>query len=310
MRMRPFNAVVLAAALAAPLTACGGGGEQPAEPIVVGFLPSQQADSVLPNARALGDFLAERVGQPVEVVVPSTYEPLIEGLRFGRVHVAFLDGGPAWIAHARTGARVILAETNKGQTYYWAEAFTRAGSGIASLADVRGKRLAFTSRTGSSGFLMPVGTMIAEGIITVQGDGLDALENALRTSFASTIDAGGYQQALAAVLDGRADVAFGAHDSPERFLSDADRARLTTFHRFGRIPSHAILVNANVDSATTERIRDAFLALNEPANIGLLSAIYGVDGVVPTSTDDHLGDFGRALNALPGMEATLLKKTP
>jgi phosphonate transport system substrate-binding protein len=279
-------------------------------PLVLGFLPSAQADSVLPNAKALGDFLSEQIGRPVEVVVPSTYEPLIEGFRFNRVDVAFLDGGPAWIAHKRTGAEVILAEVTKGETFYWAEAFAKIGSGITSIDQLPGKRLAFTSRTGSSGFLMPIGTLIAEGRLVVDGEGLDALEQALQKTYALTIDAGGYQPALKAVLDGRADVAFGGHTVPERFLSPEEHQQIASIHRFGKIPSHAILVSNTMDDRTVQRVKEAFLQLNDPAYLPLLRAVYGVDGVVEATTEGHLGDFGRALTALPGYDQTLLNKKP
>ncbi len=297
------------AAFALILAAACGGSESNA-PLVLGFLPSAQADSVLPDAQKLADFLSERIGRPVEVVVPSTYEPLIEGFRFNRIDVAFLDGGPAWIAHKRSGAEVILAETNKGAAFYWAEAFTKVGSGITSVDQIAGKRLAFTSRTGSSGFLMPIGTLVAEGKLPVDGDGLDALERALQTTYRSTIDAGGYQQALKAVLDGRADVAFGGHDVPQRFLNADEQQQIVSFHRFGRIPSHSILVASTMDSTTRVRVRDAFLALNDSAHIHLLTSIYGVDGVIPANTEEHLGEFGRALSALPGYDQTLLNKKP
>ncbi len=307
MQTRRFVALFAAVML----TACGGSADQAeTKPLVLGFLPSAQADSIMPDALALGTFLRERIGQPVEVVVPSSYEPLIEGFRFNRIDIAFLDGGPAWIAHTRTGAEVILAETNAGEAFYWAEAFTRKGSDISSLDDVAGKRLAFTSRTGSSGFLMPIGSLIAEGKLTVQGEGLDALEQALQSTYGQTIDAGGYQQALQAVIDGRADIAFGGHTAPERFLTPEQQELIVSFHRFGKIPSHAILVASEMDSTTRSKVRDAFLALNEPANISLLSAIYGVDGVVPATTEDHLGTFGRAILAIPGYDQTLLNKKP
>jgi phosphonate transport system substrate-binding protein len=305
MRLRSVLSLV---ALSLVAVACDK--KETQKPLVLGFLPSAQADSVLPNAQALGAFLSERIGRPVEVVVPSTYEPLVEGFRFNRIDIAFLDGGPAWIAHKRTGAEVILAELNKGEPFYWAEAFTKVGSGITSIDQLAGKRLAFTSRTGSSGFLMPIGTLVAEGKLPVEGEGLDALEQALQKTYKLTIDAGGYQQALKAVLEGRADVAFGGHDVPDRFLTPEERTQIVSFHRFGKIPSHSILVAAGMDSTTRAKVQEAFLALNEPANLPLLTAIYGVDGVVAATTEAHLGDFGRALTALPGYDQTLLNKKP
>ncbi len=262
----------------------------------------------MPKAERLGAFLSERIGKPVRVVVPSTYEPLIEGFRFGHVHAAFLDGGPAWIAHRRAGANVILAEVKDGGTFYWAEAFVRADAPMQRIEHALGKRLAFTSRTGSSGFLMPIGSMIESGLIKPTGNELVDLEKALSTSFASTVEAGGYQQALAAVIEGRADVAFGAHDAPQRFLTDPERARIRTLHRFGRIPSHSILAAGNLHPDLAARVSKALLELNKTEYIQILKDIYGVDGVQRATTEGHLGEFGRALSQLPGMERTLVAR--
>jgi phosphonate transport system substrate-binding protein len=315
--MRWASAAGMAAVLAA--AACGGERDAAAarsgalvdpDPLVLGFLPSARAAEIVPDAERLGAHLSARLGRRVEVVVPASYEPLLEGLRFGHVHAAFLDGGPGYIAHQRSGAEVLLAEVKDGQTSYWAEAFVLADSPIRTLADLRGKRVAFTSRTGSSGFIMPIGSMIAEGLIEPAGDELTDLEAALQATFATTFEAGGYQQALMAVLEGRADVAFGAHDAPERFLNESQRARLRTLHRFGRIPSHSVMVAGNLEPALVQRFREAMLSLNEAEHLGLLRAIYGVDGVTPADTESHLGDFGRAIRALPGMQRTLAERRP
>jgi phosphonate transport system substrate-binding protein len=155
---------------------------------------------------------------------------------------------------------------------------------------------------------MPNGSIIADGLIEPAGTELIHLEAALGKAFATTIEAGGYQQALHAVLDGRVEVAFGAHDAPERFLSPEQRSRIRMLHRFGKSPSHAVMVAGNLDPAVAEAIREAMLALNEPENLPLLRAIYGVDGLVEAGTEDHLGEFGRALSAIPGMERSLLDR--
>jgi phosphonate transport system substrate-binding protein len=283
---------------------------EPVDPavLVLGFLPSARADEILPDAERLGAFLSERLGRPVEVQVPTAYAPLIEGFRFGHIHAAFLDSGAGWIAHRRTGAEVILAEVKDGATFYYADAFVRDDSPLGSIEESLGKRLAITSRTGSSGFLMPIGSMIAAGLIEPKGTELVDLEAALAGSFAATIEAGGYQQALQAVLDGRVDLAFGAHDAPERFLTPEQRSRIRMLHRFGKSPSHAVMVAGNLAPAVTASLREALLALNEPENLPLLRAIYGVDGLEAADTEDHLGEFGRALSAIPGMERSLLER--
>ena len=45
----------------------------------------------------------------VEIVIPTNYETIIEGMRFGHIDAAFMDTGPAWITHQRTGAEAVLS---------------------------------------------------------------------------------------------------------------------------------------------------------------------------------------------------------
>ena len=134
--------------------------------LVIGFIPTEKAEELTPKAKDLEEYLEEkfRYRLDVEVLVPTSYEALIEGLRFGHVHAAFMDAGPGWITHKKTGAEIVLAEVVDGKIYYQATVFARAGDdSIKTLDDVIGKRVAFTSMTGSSGFVRPIGTLIEKG---------------------------------------------------------------------------------------------------------------------------------------------------
>ena len=59
--------------------------------------------------------MSRNSGVDVEIVVPTNYETIIEGMRFGHIDAAFMDTGPAWITHQRTGAEAIMAELVKGK---------------------------------------------------------------------------------------------------------------------------------------------------------------------------------------------------
>jgi len=78
--------------------------------ITIGFIPTEKADDLTPKAEEMKDFLQQRLGINVEIVVPTSYEIIIEGLRFGHIDAAFMDTGPGWIAHQRSGAEVVAAE--------------------------------------------------------------------------------------------------------------------------------------------------------------------------------------------------------
>ena len=140
--------------------------------ITIGFIPTEKADELTPKAEEMKEFLAERLGTNIEIVVPTNYEIIIEGLRFGHIDAAFMDTGPGWIAHQRSGAEVVAAEVVAGKVNYQATVWAKADNdSINSLAETIDKRVAFTSITGSSGFVRPMGTLVANGDVQIQGDG-------------------------------------------------------------------------------------------------------------------------------------------
>lgn len=274
----------------------------------IGFIPAERASELSPKAEILADFLQQRMGMPVEIVVPTSYEPLMEGLRFQHIDASFMDSGPAWLAYKSSGAEVVLAELKDGNPFYYGEVFVRKDSDINSLEDLQGKRIAFTSWTGSSGFVLPIGTMVNRGIIKLVGDDFVSLEKSLQNTFENYVVAGGYKQALTLLVDGKVDVAGGAHDAPERFLDAKDRTKIKTLERLGKVPSHPILVGTHVSEETKQKFIDAMLKLNLPENMHILKELYGVNGLIRTNTQDHLGDFGPAFEALTGIQGKVLEK--
>ena len=154
--------------------------------ITIGFIPVEKADALTPKAKALEAFLESELGIDVEIVVPTNYETVIEGMRFGHIDAAFMDTGPAWITHQRTGAEAVLSELVKGKVNYQATVWTLAeNDSINTLEDTVGKRVAFTSITGSSGFVRPMGTLVTDGHIDIEGNDIVALEQALANNFES-----------------------------------------------------------------------------------------------------------------------------
>jgi phosphonate transport system substrate-binding protein len=317
--MRIGTSTTATVLLALVLAACGserdgteaGAGEGAAAaaaetgPFRLGFLPSERGTEFSARADTLAAFLRERMGVEVEVLIPTAYEPLIESLRFGNLDAAFLDAAPAWIAHRRAGTEVVLAEVRaSGDTHYWATGWTGADSDIDALEDLVGKRTAHTSWTGSSGFVLPVGTMVQQGLIRPEGNEFPQLQAAMQRTFASYAMTGGYKAAMEMLARGQVDAAFGADDAAERFLEPADRARVRPFARIGRVPSHVLVVRPQLSEARRAAFVEAMLALTEERP-EVYRALYGVEGVVPATTAEHLGEFGRAVDALPGLHAQI-----
>ncbi len=277
--------------------------------ITIGFIPVEKADELTPKAQALEEFLENKIGIDIEIVVPTNYEIIIEGMRFGHIDAAFMDTGPAWIAHQRTGAEVVLAELVAGKVNYQATVWTLADNdSIHSLEDTVGKRVAFTSITGSSGFVRPMGTLVTDGYINIEGDDIVALESALANNFESYTFTGGYKAALQLLLNGNVDVAFGSDIAPKKYLNLEDQAKLRPVTTIGPVPSHVFMVNADMSESTRDALVDALIELNYDENNSILQNLYGAEALVPTTTTMHIGDFGKYIDALTGLDQLILDK--
>lgn len=278
--------------------------------LTLGFIPVEKADELTPKAEVLKTFLEDRMpGVTIEIVIPTNYETIIEGMRFGHIDGAFMDTGPAWITHQRTGAEAVLAEVVAGKVNYQATVWTLAeNDSIQSIEDTVGKRVAFTSITGSSGFVRPMGTLVTSGHVDIQGEDIVALEQALGDSFEAHTFAGGYKAALELLLNGNVDVAFGSDIAPQKYLELEDQQKLRPVTTIGPVPSHVFMVSADMSDSTRDALVDALIELNHEENNQILTDLYGAEALLPTTTEMHIGDFGTFIDALTGLDQLILDK--
>ena len=278
--------------------------------LTIGFIPVEKADELTSKAEALEKYLEDKMpGVNIEFVVPTNYETIIEGMRFDHIDAAFMDTGPAWITHQRTGAEAVLAEVVQGKVNYQATVWAKADNdSIQSLEDTLGKRVAFTSITGSSGFVRPMGTLVTDGFVTIEGDDIIALEKALVDSFEAHTFAGSYKAALKMLLNDNVDVAFGSDIAPQKYLGVEDRAKLRAVATIGPVPSHVFMISSDMSDSTKSALVDALVQLNYGENNKILTDLYGAEALLPTTTEMHIGDFGNFIDALTGLDYLILDK--
>lgn len=309
--MHNFRGFTVLISIMLSVTACGNLTSKPApSQFTLGLLPTEAALEMNSQATDLETYLSAEMNMAVKVQIPSSYEALIQALKFGHIDAAFFDAGPAALAHNDFGAEIVLAEVKKGNTSYEATLFVRADeTEIKTPSDIIGKNIAFTSWTGSSGFLYPIGSLVNDGAITLQDESLEALQKALDESFDNYMFSGGYTQSLNALLSRQVDMVGGANDAPERFLKPEDQSKLKVLTTLGSVPSHPVVVRPDITDETRTVFVKAMLGLNESEHVDILKNIYGVDGLVATTTKEHLAGFDEIIEALPAVKAKLLSKT-
>jgi phosphonate transport system substrate-binding protein len=277
------------------------------EKLTIGFIPVEKADELTSKAEVLEHFLEDKLGVEVEIIIPTNYETIIEGMRFGHIDAAFMDTGPAWITHQRTGSEAVLAELVAGKVNYQATVWTLVeNNSIQTLEDTVGKRVAFTSITGSSGFVRPMGTLVTDGHIKIEGNDIVALESALAKNFESYTFAGGYKAALQLLLNGNVDVAFGSDIAPQKYLELEDQVKVRPVTTIGPVPSHVFMVSADMSETTKNALVNSLIELNYDENNEILKNLYGAEALVPTTTTMHIGEFGNFIDALTGLDQQIL----
>jgi len=219
-----------------------------------------------------------------------------------------MDTGPGWIAHDRANAEVVMAEVKKGKVGYYATVWQRADSNYSSIDEAIGNKVAFTSITGSSGFVRPVGTLVDRGLITVEGDDIVALKKALDNSFEYHIFGGGYKAALELLLNGSVEMAFGSDIAPGKYLTPEQQAQLKKVETLGLVPSHVFVVSDNLSDKTKQHLVDSMVKLNHQDYNQILKDVYGADALLPTTAEMHIGNFGHYLDLLPGIEKATFEK--
>jgi phosphonate transport system substrate-binding protein len=160
-------------------------------------------DKALAQNQPLADYLTQALGVRTVVITGTSYNAVIEAMRAGRAD-AFEVGPFSYLIAAQEANAEALVVGNYStevdtQTLpgYYSVLFTRKGSGIKSIDDLKGKTFAFTDPASTSGHLIPAtGIMLAEGF-----DNQDQLEG----FFGQQIFAGSHPAAVIAVATGKTD---------------------------------------------------------------------------------------------------------
>jgi phosphonate transport system substrate-binding protein len=151
------GAVALALA-SAPCAMAGEGSNCPNGGTVrFGVEPYDTAARLVPIYQKVGELIGNKLGCKVVVFVATSYNAEIEAMRNGKLEIG--EFGPLGyvLAHQVAKAEAIAAfgtEDGKPNTY-WASIVTYPGSGVNTVAEIKGRSFAFSDPASTSGHLFP-----------------------------------------------------------------------------------------------------------------------------------------------------------
>ena len=257
--------------------------------IIIAMEPDKDPDAMLEDRVALEGYLTQTTGKPVEAMVPISSAVIYEGLRNGSIDVAYLSATAAAKLVENDVIDILLAELINGQPSYLSYWITLKDAAYQGIEDLKGQPIAFSSRTSTSGFLIPVWDLYSQGLVDLESgpEGFFGEGNVFYGV--------GYVSAVERVLDGSAEAAAVSYYvlDKDKHLSAEQRARLRMLDSQGPVPSHVIVVRRGLSETDTALVEEALLKMNQNA-VEIRNRIFGAE-LTPADTISHLRTTREAL---------------
>ena len=301
----------LAAFLSLAAAPCGGASNTPTGPteeaakpaLVMAFVPSQQAQTVLVSAKPIADYVAKEVGVPITAQVPTSYAAVTEGMTSGNVDIAWVGPLDYVIGHDRNGAEPVTKSVRKGVAGYNAFIIARKGSGINGIKDLKGHSFAFGDPVSASSNLYPKYWMKQNGI-DPDKDLTRAVNISNQTAIATAV-CNGTVDAGAIYDDARTNA--GA-DTACPGIMDKTQVIFTTPHL---IPGDPQIVRHQMNAAQKKKVADAMVKLGtDPSMAQYLKALFTIEKTVPASDADYNEIRGIVKAVNPGLLTATPTPTP
>lgn len=226
------------------------------------------------------DYLGERLGRPVEMVQRSTYQEVNDLLEKNEIDAAFVCTGAYVSGHAKFGMPLLVAPMVKGETVYYSYIIVPRDSPAGKLADLKGKRFAFTDPMSNTGKAAPTRMLARLGATP-------------ETFFASTTFTYNHDMSITAVAKGLVDGA--SVDSLVWEFMNRKNPALTALTRvversepYGIPP---VVVATATPPELREQLKQALVHMHESESGRAILDQIMVDRFV--EVDDHIYDSAR-----------------
>ena len=133
--------------------------------------PTKKIKRLMPVAGYLADHLDDLGVREVRVVIAHDIEEMAKFMREGQVDIYFDSAFPTLAVQEKADSQVILRRWEKGQAEYWSVYLAHRESGITQVEDFVGKMVAIEEPHSTSGFVLPIGTLIEQGFVVGEATG-------------------------------------------------------------------------------------------------------------------------------------------
>ena len=289
-----FTAVALTAAIVV-FSGCSSqtsNGESKSNPdkLIVALIPDENAATVIQDNQGLKDFLNEKLGKDIELVVTTDYSSMIEAARNDRLDLAYFGPLSYVLAKSKSEIEPFAARIKGGTKTYNSCLIGNTKAGVTDFDSIKGKTFAFGDPASTSSRLFPELTLKENGLI--KGDDYEG------------VFLGAHDAVALAVQNGNAQAGGLACPILESLQEKGmiDDTKVTLIAKTAPIPQYPWTMRSSLNPELKETIRTAFIELDDekvlkPFNADGFAVITDQDYDGIRKAGDLLGlDLGKFVN--------------
>ncbi len=221
--------------------------------IKIGLIPERNIFDQVARYEALAGYLSREVNASFQLTMLSRYGNIVERIASNEVLAAFLGSFTGALTSAQLGMEPIARPVNRdGTSTYFGRIFVRKDSGIKTVADMQGKRLALVEKATTAGYVFPRAYLRNHGV------------EDLETFFSEVRFWGSHDATVSAVLNGDADIGAAKNTVMDWRMQADPRVEegLRILAVSPRVPSNGLFMSTVLDPGLKEQVRQLLLDLD------------------------------------------------
>jgi phosphonate transport system substrate-binding protein len=213
--------------------------------------------------RPLADYLAARLASVGigrgRVVVVDSLSTMVNELDAGKVDIYFDSPFPVGFVVEHSDTKVLLRRFKRGAKDYRSVLFSRAGEGVETLADLRGRVIAFGEPFSTTGYILPKAALVSDGFKLVNFEDPAATVPDDEIGYVFSNDA---ENTMVWVLKGKA-TAGAVNEDYFEALAGSRIGELKILYRSKAVPRNIVCARGDLDPEVVRAVVGVLLGMDE-----------------------------------------------
>jgi len=239
-------------------------------PIRMMFVPSGDAQVILEEGREIARLLQGFTGLHFKTSVATSYSAVIEAMGAGKVDIGWLATFSYVLAKDKYDVELLLIVERFGKPFYRGQIMVRADSGIKTLADLKGKTMAYVDPASTSGHMYPKALIMSGG-------------HDPESFFSKSFFAGSHNAVVLSLLKGEVD-AGAAYDGIRAAVAGSYPniyKKIKVIAYTEDIPNDTVTARKGLSPELKARIKEGLKHLAKtPKGEKVLKRVYGISGLM------------------------------